>query len=885
LKRSAPAAPLLGLAAALILGLTACGREGGKPSDRTGAPTAAPASVPAPGPTAAPEKGPSPWPEAAGPEGRARAAIAVFEERGRREDLLAAFGETGAQARGIWREALPGLAVAAVGTPEWEAFLADLLLASPEGVVPDDPERRAALDRARSLIDRGRAEEAREAVKGLASPIDGEALLVRCFADVLEGSPAEGAETLGLAAAGGGPPEAMKAAAGRWLLLCGPPGKAGAPRGLVLLARGDDPAEALRELDAAGGEEDLAARWARFGLLLLAKRFEDAKALLATLGPDADPDARIARGWLAAQAGNLPEAASEFVAAAGADPGDVLAHWNLAALSPRGRIPRETLEGLLARIEEEVFRPRPALLPLGRIFAPPAHAEVLALSLLDLARGREREGAPEETVARLIALARAAGPGVPAPAVFLSELRLRAGDAAGAAAVLGEAYGPEAAADPGCRLRYAAALRLAGETARAAEVFPPPEEPVGEAILAAFRAPEGAAPPAADPAVPAPPVTAATILAGLRAGQPVAFDYPDVGAAGAVCRKLAAFAFAPGYGFLVRDPDPAGRFLVTTAELGGATGGAGEGISPAVVSFEEAREALRGDEPEKLSAITAGRTGPAFQALRAEGLLLTGEAGLAVQETAPLLDPPPWVPASPVADRMRVIARFAIDPAETVLAKVSELRAAWPDYLPLLEDACALCRQVGRPREALAALRELVRRDPGFATAPRCVRVRGAVVAAVAAGAATAAELEDLLSEDVAARKLAVRAAAGLPPPEATGLLVRLASDVEAEVRAASVRYLGEGDFRGGVEAVRTACADPSSLVRGAAARSIRLLLGRESVRELLPLLADAESYPRAVAGREVAAAAGREFGYDAEAPEPERAEAIRRVEAWLRER
>jgi tetratricopeptide (TPR) repeat protein len=616
-------------------------------------------------------------------------------------------------------------------------------------------------------------------------------------------------------------------------------------------------------------EEDLADRWARFALLLLAKRFDEASTLLPSLGPDSDPDARLARGWLAARSGRAREAATDFVAAAEVDPGDVLAHWNLAALSPRGRIPPETLEGLLARLEDEVFRPRRALLRPGAVFVPPANPEALALSLLELARAKQASGAPEETVVRLGELALRTGPSSRAVRVFLAEFRLLAGEAEEAAKILGEAFGPEAAADPCYRLRYALSLRLAGDTARAAEVFPPPGDPTGEATIVAGAGPAPGA---------APPESADALLAGLRAGRAVGFDFPDLGAAGALRRKLSAFGFAPGYGFLVRDGDPDGRFLVASAELPVAA-------SEALAAFDAAREALRGDEPETVSTLTAGRDEPVFRALRAEALLLGGEAGLAVQETAPLLDLPPWVPPSPVAERMRVIARFAVDPAEAVLLKVEELRRAWPGHLPLLEDACALNRRLGRPRDALASLRELLRRDPESATIPRIVRVRAGVIAAVAAGAVCSADVEDLLAEDAEARKLAVRAAAGLPPEEASGLLVRLAADPEAEVRVVAVRYLGEGVFRSGTEVVRAALADPSALVRGAAARSLRLLLGRDAVRELVPLLSDPDPYPRAVAGREIASASGREFGFDPEAPEAERAEAVRRVEAWLRER
>ncbi|MHC4473628.1 MAG: tetratricopeptide repeat protein, partial [Planctomycetota bacterium] len=367
------------------------------------------------------------------------------------------------------------------------------------------------------------------------------------------------------------------------------------------------------------------------------------------------------------------------------------------------------------------------------------------------------------------------------------------------------------------------------------------------------------------------PATSATLdpRAVLRSGRPVLVDRLVVADHGCLPSLVLVMGYDEGLGAYFADsPEAGGTLLVRDAELAGgllyAPSPGEPGADPEAAAIDralrlvvagritEARTALPAKSDHPLAAYAACRVAlamrdpmavaiaadavkrrPEYDALRmllAETCLYSGAVGRAVQSVNLLEEKVGDLSVLAIVREIRGLAEFRPGNEEKAFRALEALRRERPDYLPVYETLSGMYLRLDRFREALEVLDGLERQAPGVRARDDYRRARRTTFRGIIQTSTTLAELEVALrARDPEVRKLLVRRAPVLRYREAVALLTRLCEDPDTNVRALAVRMLGGRTYRDGAEAVRKRLADEAALVRGAAARALRRLLGMKS--------------------------------------------------------
>jgi tetratricopeptide (TPR) repeat protein len=890
-------------------------------------------------------------------------------EPGDLASLLALFKAHGEEGGGLWQKHLPALAEALA-----DEEMADLLLAAPVVKATSPEEHARAWDElSSSSFDRRMLE--------VLPSLTGESRLFLGLAWLNQSNHKGSRSCFGLAVALGLPAGIRDVAAGMLFLRSGNLGRAeeilrGAadrraygPYAEVLLAGGATAADALAGAESAfpGGPVDVGSKKVRLRLLTLSgdydgglKAFEELRDRM----PE-DPDVFTLGGDLFCLRREPEPARVAFERAFELGFASTTAHARLAVLL----FASGNREAGFAHLEAALAAPAPS----GAEPVPIDPEDLLYLSreCTELAlRGLGEEGG-EARAEELLGLAATADPTLPLPFLVLSEMKLRAGDLAGATAVLEEGSRPVSSGDgrAGLLLRLAVRRLMGGdlEGYEATIKGISRETPAGR-LVARFGSPapgslvllEGR------PAIPlagedgrhaalaaalfGPDATAADhegfkallearkikastvdgldIRASLAEGIPVLVETISLTDEGAKLRFMPIVGHDAGLGaYFLADPDPRAPVVLDEVRVRGglfyridpepfepADEGQGVALAQAFAHLE------KGELTEAFELLPKGRKHPISDFIRSRGALLSGRGVMAdklvSRELTEFPEHPVWhllkaqvllvngdqSGAAGSLDRVaelsqgfsesllyrRLMALTRLNP-ETEEVAIAELRAilvSHPEYLPVYQDLSGIFLSRRRFAEAFEVLEQLAREDLAVQDRDAYRAAVRAALSGLASVAESTAELEPLFkSDDPKMRVLAVRVAPRFSYKEAIKSLTRLSKDEDQGVRALTIRTIGERRYRDAAEVVRGALKDEVGIVRGAAARALRSLLDREAMGDLIPMLEDEDIYVREVAFNELQSMSGKDFGFDPRAPEAERGEAVRRWEAWAKER
>jgi len=418
------------------------------------------------------------------------------------------------------------------------------------------------------------------------------------------------------------------------------------------------------------------------------------------------------------------------------------------------------------------------------------------------------------------------------------------------------------------------------------------------------------------------------IRAALKAGTPVMVDRTVLSEDGAQLMLGLIVGYDSGLGaFLLDDPDPTGAVLIEESRVKGSlfyrmdpAGFTPEDEGQGVALAQAIAYLRKGKLAESFQALPRGVKHPISSFVRSRGALISGRGVMAAEliktELADSPNNPIWhllyaqtllVNGDQIAARHAVLraaelahgfqgsvlyrrlialSRLTPESEEEAISELREIIADRPDYLLVYRDLAGVYLSRGRFLEAYGVLMDLGRQRPESIEEGGYQQAVKNVMGGLASSASTTEELEPLIaSDDVEVRLMAVRVAPRLAYQDASKLLIRMTRDADAGVRALSLRYIGLKRFEDAAEAVRATLADEDPLVRGAAAKALRGILERDAALDLVALLADEDPYVRSVAVNELQTLSGKIFGFDPRAPEAERGEAVRRWEAWVRER
>jgi len=294
--------------------------------------------------------------------------------------------------------------------------------------------------------------------------------------------------------------------------------------------------------------------------------------------------------------------------------------------------------------------------------------------------------------------------------------------------------------------------------------------------------------------------------------------------------------------------------------------------------------------PEVLEAIEAALEkdpeNPPLRLMLAQVFMGTGDVGRAVQEINRLEETIGDISRFVLVRRLKALALLGGRTIDEGIRELEAIRRDRPDYLPVYEELIGVYLARARFEEALAVLTAFGRRAPEVRTSVKYSRALTVAYKGLASEATTLDDVEPLIvAEDPKIRIVALKTVMRLTREESSAVMARLVADPDLSVRTLAVRFIGRYDHDDLTDAVKKALSDPEPLVRGAAATAWRKLLHMDAARELVRLLDDDEKYVREVALSALHLVSGRDFGFDPAGPAEERTEALRRWQAWDRER
>ncbi|MEN8149192.1 MAG: tetratricopeptide repeat protein [Planctomycetota bacterium] len=276
--------------------------------------------------------------------------------------------------------------------------------------------------------------------------------------------------------------------------------------------------------------------------------------------------------------------------------------------------------------------------------------------------------------------------------------------------------------------------------------------------------------------------------------------------------------------------------------------------------------------------------GAAWSLAYGEALLANGEVGRALTVLKRAERKEGLRKGHALTRRVQALTLMKTDDDSETIAALEKLVADRPEYAAAWEDLAGLHLAAERFVEGREALVKLAAAVPGFAKLPRYLLARRKASAGLILEARTA-DLLMLLDEtdEPELRRLAVRAAAKLPLQERRKALHHFLADPDMPARVLALRLLGMDGWSGSAEAVRPCLSDEKPEVRGEAARTYRLIRGREAAGRLVDLLADEAAYVREVAMEQLRAISGKRYGFDPQGPEDERATAAGKWRDWVK--
>jgi len=277
---------------------------------------------------------------------------------------------------------------------------------------------------------------------------------------------------------------------------------------------------------------------------------------------------------------------------------------------------------------------------------------------------------------------------------------------------------------------------------------------------------------------------------------------------------------------------------------------------------------------------------PPIRLMLAQVYMGTGEVGRAVQEINRLEETIGDISGFVLVRRLKALALLSPETIDEGIRELEAIRRDRPDYLPVYEELIGVYLARARFQESLQVLLAFGHRAPEVRKSTKYQRALTLAYKGMAAEATGLEDIEPLIAaEDPKVRVIALKTISRLTREESSAVIGRLVGDPDLGVRAMAVKLTGQYAHDELAESVKAALDDPEPLVRGAAATAWRKLRHVDAARELIRLLEDEEKYVREVAVSGLRLVSGKDLGFDPNGPAEERAEALRRWQAWGRER